>query len=142
MFNRTTQCMRGVLDPSVLAFRISLYRHPSIIYIFFSSRFTTDKQRIIQSKKNSANFVSEKVGYYHTPFSKKTEGPGEGSPSTDNFKPVADQRKKVCTTRMEDTRRFPVVDFLVVAVFFRSIFKHIVCLQVTCLKTPTDLLQQ
>jgi hypothetical protein len=33
-----TQCMWGVLDPSVSTFSLSLYRHPSI-YILFSSRF-------------------------------------------------------------------------------------------------------
>ena len=50
MFTRATQCMRGVLDPPVSAFSLSLYRHPSI-YILFSSRFTsyhkTKKKQIL-----------------------------------------------------------------------------------------------
>jgi hypothetical protein len=39
MFARATQCMWGVLDPSVSTFSLSLYRHP-FIYTLFSSRFT------------------------------------------------------------------------------------------------------
>jgi hypothetical protein len=39
MFTHTTQCVRGVLDPPVSAFSLSLYRHP-FIYTLFSSRFT------------------------------------------------------------------------------------------------------
>jgi hypothetical protein len=39
MFTHTTQCMRGVLDPPVSAFSLSLYRHP-FLYTLFSSRFT------------------------------------------------------------------------------------------------------
>jgi hypothetical protein len=39
MFSRATQCVRGVLDPPVSAFSLSLYRHP-FLYTLFSSRFT------------------------------------------------------------------------------------------------------
>jgi hypothetical protein len=39
MFTRATQCVRGVLDPPVSAFSLSLYRHP-FLYTLFSSRFT------------------------------------------------------------------------------------------------------
>ena len=39
MFIRATQCVRGVLDPPVSAFSLSLYRHP-FLYTLFSSRFT------------------------------------------------------------------------------------------------------
>ena len=39
MFTHTTQCIRGVLDPPVSAFSLSLYRHP-FLYTLFSSRFT------------------------------------------------------------------------------------------------------
>jgi hypothetical protein len=39
MFLRATQCVRGVLDPPVSAFSLSLYRHP-FLYTLFSSRFT------------------------------------------------------------------------------------------------------
>jgi len=39
MFTHTTQCMRGVLDPPVSTFSLSLYRHP-FLYTLFSSRFT------------------------------------------------------------------------------------------------------
>jgi hypothetical protein len=39
MFTRATQCMRGVLDPPVSPFSLSLYRHP-FLYTLFSSRFT------------------------------------------------------------------------------------------------------
>ncbi len=35
----STQCVRGVLDPPVSAFSLSLYRHP-FLYTLFSSRFT------------------------------------------------------------------------------------------------------
>ncbi len=46
MFTRATQCVRGVLDPPVSAFSLSLYRHP-FLYTLFSSRFTL----IINNKK-------------------------------------------------------------------------------------------
>jgi hypothetical protein len=36
---RSTQCVRGVLDPPVSAISLSLYRHP-FLYTLFSSRFT------------------------------------------------------------------------------------------------------
>ena len=85
-----------------LRFSVSYLLMPTPIYkyIFFSSRFTTyNKQRIIQSEKNSGTSGpslifsdSEKIRHYHTPFSKKTEDPGEGSPSTDNFKPIRERR--------------------------------------------------
>jgi hypothetical protein len=39
MFTRATQCIRGVLDPPVSAFSLSLYRHP-FLYTLFNSRFT------------------------------------------------------------------------------------------------------
>jgi hypothetical protein len=39
MFTHTTQCVRGVLDPPVSAFSLSLYRH-TFLYTLFSSRFT------------------------------------------------------------------------------------------------------
>ena len=39
MFTRATQCMRDVLDPSVSAFSLSLYRHP-FIYTLFNSLFS------------------------------------------------------------------------------------------------------
>ncbi len=39
MFTRATQCVRGVLDPPVSVFSLSLYRHP-FLYTLFSSRFT------------------------------------------------------------------------------------------------------
>jgi hypothetical protein len=39
MFNRATQCIRGVLDPPVSVFSLSLYRHP-FLYTLFSSHFT------------------------------------------------------------------------------------------------------
>jgi hypothetical protein len=39
MFTRATQCVRGVLDPPVSAFSLSLYRHP-FLYTLFISRFT------------------------------------------------------------------------------------------------------
>ncbi len=39
MFTRVTQCIRGVLDPPVSVFSLSLYRHP-FLYTLFSSRFT------------------------------------------------------------------------------------------------------
>jgi hypothetical protein len=35
----TTQCVRGVLDPPVSTFSLSLYRHP-FLYTLFSYRFT------------------------------------------------------------------------------------------------------
>jgi hypothetical protein len=38
-FQVETQCVRGVLDPPVSAFSLSLYRHP-FLYTLFSSRFT------------------------------------------------------------------------------------------------------
>jgi hypothetical protein len=39
MFTRANQCVRGVLDPPVSAFSLSLYRHP-FLYTLFNSRFT------------------------------------------------------------------------------------------------------
>ncbi len=39
MFTLTTQCIRGVLDPPVSTFSLSLYRHP-FLYTLFTSRFT------------------------------------------------------------------------------------------------------
>jgi hypothetical protein len=47
MFTRASQCVRGVLDPPVSAFSLSLYRHP-FLYTLFSSRFTL----IINNKLN------------------------------------------------------------------------------------------
>jgi hypothetical protein len=37
--SQATQCVRGVLDPPVSAFTLSLHRHP-FLYTLFSSRFT------------------------------------------------------------------------------------------------------
>jgi hypothetical protein len=51
MFTRATQCMRGVLDPPVSAFSLSLYRHP-FQYTLFSSRFT-----LIINNKYPNNFL-------------------------------------------------------------------------------------
>jgi hypothetical protein len=39
MFTRATQCGRGVLDPPVSVFSLSLHRHP-FLYTLFNSRFT------------------------------------------------------------------------------------------------------
>jgi hypothetical protein len=39
MFTHTTQCVRGVLDPPVSGFSLSLYRHP-FLYTLCSSLFT------------------------------------------------------------------------------------------------------
>ncbi len=39
MASSTIQCVRGVLDPPVSVFSLSLYRHP-FLYTLFTSRFT------------------------------------------------------------------------------------------------------
>jgi len=39
MFTRATQCMRGVLDPPVSTFSLSLYQHP-FLCVLFICRFT------------------------------------------------------------------------------------------------------
>ena len=56
-FTRVTQCTVYVrrLDPSVLAFSLSLYRHPSIC-ILFSSHFTSYNKQ--NSKKKTAFHIS------------------------------------------------------------------------------------
>jgi hypothetical protein len=36
MFTRATQCVRGVLDPPVSAFSLSLYRHPFLYTLFIA----------------------------------------------------------------------------------------------------------
>ena len=47
-----TQCVRGVLDPPVSEFSLSLYRHP-FLYTLFSSHFT-----LIINNKNLKSFMS------------------------------------------------------------------------------------
>jgi hypothetical protein len=52
--------MRGVLDPPVSAFSLSLYRHP-FLYTLFTSRFTliiNNKPSKLQTNNNPPNAIS------------------------------------------------------------------------------------
>jgi hypothetical protein len=65
MFTSVTQCVRGVLDPPVSAFSLSLYRHP-FLYTLCRSRFTliiNNKNTTGHEKSGSASWDIELVGY-------------------------------------------------------------------------------
>jgi hypothetical protein len=70
MFTRATQCVRGVLDPPVSAFSLSLYRHP-FLYTLFSSRFTLiiNNNHIDQSLNDAA---ADKIRKYRADYNNRT----------------------------------------------------------------------
>ena len=73
MFTRSTQCIRGVLDPPVSVFILSLHRHP-FLYTLFSSRFTLI---INNNKKMCLKFLNLQDWSFYVCISGKRSG-GEG----------------------------------------------------------------
>jgi hypothetical protein len=61
MFTHATQCVRGVLDPPVSGFSLSLYRH-TFLYTLVSSRFTLIINNNSDSPRGSNwNFIQTQV---------------------------------------------------------------------------------